>query len=67
MDLEQTIEELIESWINGNCNWVIDQIEGFPRSKAMYVIACMCTEDYFKPHVFLFKKALWRRIDETTM
>lgn len=37
VDLDDKVEELTESWINGNISWVFDQIGKMKRFQAAYV------------------------------
>jgi len=67
MSLEDRIEELIDYWINGDCNFVIEQIAGFSREKAMYIIAYMCIQERFRTETSKMLLLLGNKIDETTM
>lgn len=42
MMVEQDIQELVDSWINGNKSHVLEVIESFTKTGAMALVARMC-------------------------
>lgn len=59
--LDNTAQELYESWLNGNRNFVINEIENLPTIQAMYIVGFICSQPSFNAEVQVFLNLLEKR------
>lgn len=69
MMCKQDIQELVDSWINGNKTHVLEVIESFTKTGAMALVARMCKaldeyDDDFTYHMWDFVATLERFADK---